>query len=122
MLRLREAFALPRGGETEMKRKWIVWTIVAGLALSAAAGLALHSGMAQEELELGVICTPSAQGSMIVAVLSGGAAQRAGLRPGDILSQIDGVACEGSDCPRRVSADTSFTIERDGITMTRSCR
>jgi aspartyl protease family protein len=71
-----------------------------GLALDAPASQASTAGPAGRDLPprpggFGAVLAPGDGGPVLAAVIDGGPAARAGLQPGDRLTQLDGVAAAG---------------------------
>jgi Do/DeqQ family serine protease len=65
---------------------------------------------------------PFASGLLITSVARGSSASRAGLRPGDLLRELNGRPVAGVEPLQRLSGATEVTIERQGRRLTGTLR
>ena len=88
------------------------------VANEGAYGMALEDLDAEQNLKLNR--APDARGALVLTVLSGGPAHRAGLRPGDVIIDVDNTpVLEADDVPAAIDKSKKsyipLTVERDGL-------
>ena len=106
-LELAEFFASAVRGTDDPPLKELLAEFGVGLELRAAAGGDDRGGAARggtgELLTLGVAVREREHGLELTSVLDGGAAERAGLNPGDVLVAIDRLRVTGRNLVRRLA-------------------